>query len=303
MRSTLPILTLSLLLLSGCGEAKSDAAPPGSTVNNNGSGASGAFTSVNKGSSTPLGTIDTVTADQAKEIALKQAGVLEAETQGCKVETDTSKGYTEYYVTFWVKTVEHFYAVLGADGSLISFSTVFHETGYDPSVELVPQQEDKEQDFVAAVNALSSAEVREILSKHAAISSTDIKNMIISEGFNGSIPQYLVTFSTETHDYQYAMASSTGMIFSFTKEARPEESLPVIMPEDLVAPTPETTTPVVPEPSTTPTIPDIAAPEVETAPSLDDTLSPDSQSPEEEMAPVTPDTESSLSGENTEPTA
>ncbi|MEG2548563.1 MAG: PepSY domain-containing protein [Eubacterium sp.] len=85
---------LTIMLLTGCGpkpapKSTSDAATPSAT------------------STAP----SVITGDQAKAIALKQAGIAEKDTWALKVEPDTEKNHKVYDVSFHFNDKEYSYAI------------------------------------------------------------------------------------------------------------------------------------------------------------------------------------------------
>lgn len=280
MNPKLPAITMSFLLLTACSKKGEDAAPPGSTVGNYDSSYTNSSIEGEIETTTGLNEISTT---DAKSIVLKRANVTENQIDGYKIMANYEKGYLEYDVVFWVDTIEHFYTLLGSNGSVISFFTVFHESGYDPSADEVLEEEGvTEQEFVADSDKLTLDQVKALIAEHALIGVPEMKNVIITEGYNGSIPQYQVTFATETTSYLYYIAATTGMIFSSDKElitvaddpymeleqevTTPDSSTTV--PE--VSTTPEASVPVTPE-VTEPVIPEETVPEVDITPEVNTT--------------------------------
>ena len=62
-----------------------------------------------------------ITADEAKNIALQHAGIAEGDTYGLHTETDWDHGRTEYEVEFKSGGYEYSYTIDAADGSIIEY--------------------------------------------------------------------------------------------------------------------------------------------------------------------------------------
>lgn len=194
--------------------------------------------------------ISLIPESNAKNVAMRRANVSESDIQGYRCTVNNATGVTLYDITFWVGTIQHFYTISATDGSVVSFSTQFHATGYDPSKDVVVEEGGTEE-FVTSQGNLTIGEVQSIIASHANISTSQMTNLLVTEGLNGSIPQYQITFSTSEYSYLYYVASSSGTIFSSHKE-------PVVVFDDFFFqdPTPDIPDPVIPD------IPDIVVPDV-----------------------------------------
>lgn len=64
----------------------------------------------------------TVTADQAKQIALQHAGVAEGDIRALEMETDTDHGKTVYEFSWKVGFTEYDYEIDAETGAILSFS-------------------------------------------------------------------------------------------------------------------------------------------------------------------------------------
>ncbi len=289
MRWIIP-LSLSLLLLTSCSKDESTTT---SAVQSAGDGTNPFLGSNSQTMVVPesdisaaeAASLNMITEDGAKQVALRRAGFNESQTQGYQSVILENNGVYEYQITFWVDTVQYFYTIHGSDGSVLAFSTVFHQTGYvEPEQEYSPEIE-PEEEFVASQGNLTAEEVKLIATNHANISVCEIYGFQITQGFNGSIPQYQVNFTTENANYQYFIAANTGTIFSSTKEdIQREDDFFLTLPEDTTTPAPDyvPTEPEVAVPDVT--VPDVATPESDTT--VPETSTPEPSTPESNVPPV-----------------
>ncbi len=271
-RSTIAIGGLALLLLTSCSETAPETGDRVYSFENAGNGSA----VVNTGAvltEEDISSMGMISEDVAKQVALRRANVSESQVQGYVNDIYETNGILEYHINFWVGTIQHFYVIHGSDGSVASFSTVFHETGY--VAPLLPESEedlDNTEDFVASAGNLTLEEVKAIATSDAGIFVSDIYNIQITEGYNGSIPQYKLNFTTADANYEYYIAANTGMIFSSRKEAVERE-------DDFL------TLPDLPEVDTT--LPDVGIPMTPTEPEEPETTLPETTEPE---VPTVPDT-------------
>lgn len=267
------VFLLSLMLLVSCSKEQEES----TYVPNLGSGTpSTNYTVEGAGEGSVSTGLNSVAESTAKNAVLRHSSVSEGEVIGYQLVENYDKGYLEYHIDFWKGNTHYFYTVQGSDGSILSFRNVNDENGYVPPDTTVETERLEEQEFTSEQGNLSSTEVRKIVAQHAGISTTDIYNFAIAQGYNGSIPQYQVTFATESYTYLYYIAANTGMIFSSDREVNvvADDPFLTLTPEESETTTPETSVPdtAVPEstlptlPSTTPeaTTPEVTAPETVT---------------------------------------
>lgn len=266
-RSTVAIGGLALMLLTSCSEKAPETGDRVYSFENAGNGSAVQNTGAIL-TEEDISALGMVSEDVAKQVALRRANVSESQILGYVNDLYDVNGIIEYHINFWVGTIQHFYTINGSDGSVAAFSTVFHESGYvEPEKPEEEESLDNTESFVQAAGNLSLEEVKLIATRDAGVSVYDIYNIQIVEGFNGSIPQYKLNFTTADSNYEYYIAANTGMIFSSRKEAVEREDDFFTLPEvdtsipDVVVPT--TPDPPAEEPETTPEVP---APEIPTAP-------------------------------------
>lgn len=282
----LPLMSLALLLLVSCSEKEEFMGS--SSYSNSRTPSTGSSTSSSNSTDIPtslegfslseeeVSSLNLVSTEVAQQVVFSKAKTSLSQVQGYEVVLHDNSGIWEYQVNFWVDTIQYFYTLSGIDGSVLSFSTVFHDSGYvAPEVEETEEPEEQEE-FVATEGNLTLDEVKVIATQHAGISIGEIYNIQIVQGYNGSIPQYKLNFTTETHNFEYYIAANTGLIFSSTKEAVEREddffTLPEVedveipdiseVPEEEESPsTTEPSLPVVPEESL-PSEPETSVPEL-----------------------------------------
>lgn len=105
-------LTLSLLLLGGCGDGNSNAG------NSNASNSNANNSNANNSSNTTASNASDIGKDSAKEIALKHANVKEADISNLTIYLETEDGVPVYDVEFHIADKKYDYEITAADGTI-----------------------------------------------------------------------------------------------------------------------------------------------------------------------------------------
>lgn len=272
----IPLLTASLLLSVSAGCSKDSEDGSISDEDRNGSSfvrpsdaiipsATGSATSSVTGTVYENGA--TFSADNAKTVAVRQAGVAEGAIEGYECVETSSTGSLVYEITFWVGSIQYFYNISGTDGSVLTFNNQFHQSGY-----VAPVPEGSVPDFVYVEGNLTEAQARSSVLAHAKLSDYQISNFNIISKTSGNINQYEITFETTSSNYYYTIMAASGTVTYSNVIDK------IIIP-DVVIP-PVTTTPTV-----TPTTPDVVVPDVV----IPETVVPDVTAPAPEPETTTPD--------------
>lgn len=223
-----------------------------------------------------------VSQEAAKKVAIHQAGVAESSVKGYHCIEEVKNDLYTYYITFWVGKVEYSYTISGTDGTVIFFSTKFHETEYVEPEEEVIEEEPEPEEFETIAGHLSVQQAKDVVFLHAGVSEYVVTSFKIADRINGSINEYEITFSVGEVEYYYTIMAASGIV-TLSKKIEPEivepEPPQVVVPDVVpvpTVPTVPTPAPVIPDP----VIPDVTAPEVTTP----ETTTPETTTP---VAPST----------------
>jgi len=146
-----------------------------------------------------------VTPDEAKAIALKDAGVNASDATFTKDETDTDDGRTVYEFTFIAGGVEYDYEIDLATGAILS-----HETQQTGKATAKPSEASGE--LIGATNAKS------IALSHAGVSFSDARGLSCELDKEDGKTVYEVDFKADGYEYDYVIDAYTGRILSREKE-------------------------------------------------------------------------------------
>lgn len=207
-----------------------------------------------------------VSQEAAKKVAIHQAGVTESSVKGYHCIEEVNNELYTYYITFWVGKVEYSYTISGTDGTVIFFSTKFHETEYEEPEEEIIEEEPEPEEFETIAGHLTVEQAKDVVFLHAGVSEYAVTSFKIADRINGSIKEYEITFFAGEVEYYYTIMAASGIV-TLSKKTEPEivepeppqVAVPDVVPVPTV-PTVPTPTPVIPETTT----PEVPAPEVTT---------------------------------------
>lgn len=180
-------VALSFGLLVGCGN---NDAPPADVsgsdagvVENGGTGA--------------------ITSEEAKEIALKHAGVDASAATFFRTEYEWDDN--TYEVEFYADTTEYDYEISAATGDVLSYDSEVEgfNIGDGPSGE------------TASAGLISEEEAKAIALKHAGLSESDVKGLRVTRDRDDGRQEYEVEFREGFAEYDYEINAENGEIISY----------------------------------------------------------------------------------------
>ena len=185
-------VALSFGLLVGCG--KNDAPPPADV--------SGSGTET-VDSATQSSASGAITTDEAKEIALKHAGV--DASAATFFRTDYEWDDNTYEVEFYAGNTEYDYEISAATGDILSFDSEVEgfNVGDGPSGE------------TASAGLISEEEAKAIALKHAGLGEADVKGLRVTRDFDDGVQKYEVEFREGFTEYDYEIRGEDGEILSY----------------------------------------------------------------------------------------
>ena len=157
----------------------------------------------------------------AQALALKAAGVAEADVRRLSVETETRGGRTVYDVEFRFGGFEYEYWISAEDGAIVKDSW---ELDPEKTLEMAREQG---SGAIDEARALSAALTDAGVAAEAVVSSK------VERDAEGGLRLYEVSFCTADAEYEYDIDAATGAVcgvsverFSQDEAARPGQTLP-----------------------------------------------------------------------------
>lgn len=211
-------ITSLLFLLSGCG-SQEDASGQGSTeIRPKESVTAEAATQAASGNTKSDESVKATSAgdtksdsknqsliseEEAKAIALKDAGVSENEVTKIRVKLDDDDGIQEYEVEFYVGNKEYDYDINASTGEILK-----------KDMEIEDDFNDSGSSGKSAQAAVSEEEAKAIALKDAGLKETDVTGIRIKLEEDDGVLEYEVDFYAGNKEYDYDIDASTGKILS-----------------------------------------------------------------------------------------
>lgn len=143
-----------------------------------------------------------VTIDEAKEIALKHAGLTSDQVSFVEVESDVDNGVEKYNIEFYCDNKEYDYEINSNNGEIIKYD-------YDAEYN---------QNNVNSVVNISEEQAKEIALKHAGITSDQVSFIKFGVDVDNGIQIYEVEFYYNNREYSYEINANTGEILSYEQD-------------------------------------------------------------------------------------
>ena len=145
---------------------------------------------MDRSSSTGTGSI---TADQARDIALTKAGLAAADVWDLKVEREHDHGVSYYEVEFESSKGEYKYAIDASNGAVLGSEEDLHAAG-------------------GTTASLTADQARDIALTNAGLALADVWDLEISLDEDDGRLVYDVEFEARGGDYEYEIDASSGSI-------------------------------------------------------------------------------------------
>lgn len=171
-----------------------------------------------------------ITADEAKAIALKHAGLSESKVTGLRAEYDVDDGVKEYDVDFRSGDYEYDYTIHAETGKIISYDKEYDPVETKPK-ETQPKETEPKPTEPAATEKpkdeiISADKAKSIALNHAGVSSADATGLRCEYEIDDGVKEYEVDFRSGDYEYDYTINAVTGKITSHDKEYDPVETRP-----------------------------------------------------------------------------
>ena len=144
--------------------------------------------------------------EEAKEIALKDAGLKEKDVTFVTAKVDYDDGRKYYDVEFYYNGVEYDYEIDAESGRIVDFDKDFE--GRLPVVK----EEEETKDEITAEKA------KEIALKHAGLKESEVTRLKAERDRDDGIVKYDVEFQQGRMEYDYEIDAETGKILKAEKD-------------------------------------------------------------------------------------
>ena len=142
-----------------------------------------------------------ITADRAREIALADAGLTEADTQYLRTKADYDDGRSVYEVEFYADGTEYDYEISAADGTILSKD--YDAEGYTPSTA-----------SGSSAGDIGADRATEIALADAGLTEADTQYLRTKADYDDGRSVYEVEFYADGTEYDYEIAAADGAILS-----------------------------------------------------------------------------------------
>ena len=196
--ATLLVVALLLPVLAGCKSATTNEAtqPP----------AAAAITPSAPPATVPatIPTVQYITPEEAKAIALQDAGLAEADVRDLEVELDRDDGTVHYDVDFEKGNADYDYDIDAVTGEILRAEKPAAAASSGTSGN--------------NAKLLSKEEARDIALKHAGLKVDQVRELEVELDRDDGTVHYDVDFEKDGYDYDYEIDASSGKILKSRKE-------------------------------------------------------------------------------------
>ena len=143
----------------------------------------------------------------AKEIALKHAGLTEADVTYVQGHMEYDDGRKVYEIAFYAGNTEYDYEIDSQTGDILSFDADIENYAITPSTS------------TGQTANIGQAAAKEIALKHAGLSESDVTFMVAWLDRDAGRQIYEVEFFAGMMEYSYEIDAQTGDIWEFDVES------------------------------------------------------------------------------------
>lgn len=155
----------------------------------------------------------TISENQAKQIALEDAGLKEKQVTFSKVKLETDHGVLEYEIEFDKGPLEYDYDIDAKTGAILSADYDETDVGFIPKEEKIKKEEKK-----VKKDKISEQEALDIAIKDAGLSKKDISYSEVSSDYEDGVASYDVEIHVGQKEYSYDIAQKDGKILDHDVE-------------------------------------------------------------------------------------
>lgn len=185
---------------------------------------------VGTGLNSSLNNLKNITIEQAKEIALKHAGLTMDQVSFLENENDVDNGLEKYDIQFSHDGKEYDYEISLVDGSIIQYdneietrngennnkaNSVNNKQEADASVSSTSATQNSTQ---SNTSNISVEKAKEIALSHAGLASNQVTFKKAQLDYDDGIQQYEIEFYYNHMEYSYEINASNGAIISYEQD-------------------------------------------------------------------------------------
>ena len=156
---------------------------------------------------------NTISFDEAKQIALQHANLSDNQVTFIKVSQDYDDGINKYEIEFYYNNTEYDYEINAYSGEILKFD--YDAEYYNPSNN-IPYSTNQN---LPTQNAISSDEAKQIALQHANLSDNQVTFIKVSQDYDDGINKYEIEFYYNNTEYDYEINAYSGEILKFDYDA------------------------------------------------------------------------------------
>ena len=156
---------------------------------------------------------NTISFDEAKQIALQHANLSDNQVTFIKVSQDYDDGINKYEIEFYYNNTEYDYEINAYSGEILKFD--YDAEYYNPSntISYSNSQSSSTQ------NLISSDEAKNIALQHANLTDNQVTFIKVSQDYDDGINKYEIEFYYNNTEYDYEINAYSGEILKFDYDA------------------------------------------------------------------------------------
>ena len=165
-------------------------------------------------------TSNKITIEQAKEIALKHAGLTKDQVSFIETENDIDNGAEKYDIEFYCNGKEYDYEISAIDGEIIQYDSDINEDNNQNNNQSNTQNNSVNNAQSNANNTanISLDKAKQIALSHAGLTTSQVTFKKTELDFDDGIQKYEVEFYYNNREYSYEIDANTGNVLSYEQD-------------------------------------------------------------------------------------
>ena len=152
-----------------------------------------------------------ISTEEAKEIALRHAGLDAAAVTGFRCELDMEDGMAVYEIEFYANGFEYDYKIDAATAAVLKAEKEAEESAAKPTA---PQPEQPQP----ATHRITGQEAKEIALRHAGLDAAAVTGFRCELDMEDGMAVYEIEFQANGYEYKYEINAVTGAVLKAEKE-------------------------------------------------------------------------------------
>ena len=147
-----------------------------------------------------------ITPDEAKAIALNDAGLKEADIHDLEIELDRDGVKVHYDVDFDKGSDDYDYEIDAVTGDILHVQKPAQQAAYSST------------NSSSSTKQLTKAEAKAIAFKHAGVKESEVRDLEVELDKDDGVLHFDVDFEKDGYDYDYEIDATSGKILKSRKE-------------------------------------------------------------------------------------